>query len=1243
MKRLMLCAFLIYAGSLTGQILKKEITLEKGERTTKEILKQVEEKGQINFSYLPAHIDLGKKIQIKGGKKPIDEILTQVFKETDVVFEQIGSVVVLRKKQTPQKPESNNSTLLLFGEVSDQKTGEPLPFTTIRIGQTNKGFISNEDGAFQIILDPIFLSDSLIFSFIGYHNFTIPISAFTKKPLHIKLTESVKMLESVEINPIDPLEVLKTTISKITQNHHSETVYLNAYYRELIKVDTSFVKFADAACQVFYTGHSTTPDKLSGRYSQFSPDRRSIGFPGILNRSHRENDQVRIIESRASNNLQVVNNSYVNFDFEQFDIMGGPLSLLGTDYAKIPIRFLSLEKLAYHTYELEEITTYNNRNVYVISFEPKKKNLSKSFQKGKIFIDVETSALTAFEFEVPESHQPIVDKKIGWIKFIAQLPKKMRNELGGERTFRRKMTDYNHRVKVDYREHEGKWYLSTIKRKSYYRNHGDILDDMHFEAITEFIVNDIETENVVPFATNEQFDGFLYYYPTTYNKQFWKSYNALVPTGAFGQALEDLEKEKSLDQQFLEMVTKDTSLTPPVAQKKKHFTTIHDVTLEDDYFWLRNRETPEVDEYLKKENAYTNNYMIPLKKSQRNLYHEMVNRVEKNSTSIPSRIDNYYYYSKYTDSLEYPIILRKRDSLAAQEELVLDINSLSEGHEFYGFGSEGPDPKHQIFAYTENLTGGGKSTLRFHGLSSKITDSLQRVSSMEWLPDGKRFLYVEKDKSNRAYRVYIHTLGTPQAQDQLLYEEQDPSFSIGLNTSKSKEYIFIVSSSSDENEVYLLHSNSPEKGIRLISPRSKGIQYYPEHAANSFYILSNKNSPNYQLLKTKNLQELDSWETIIPHSPDVMLMGFEVFTNFLVINEIENAETRLRVIDLINMKSHTIKFDNEVHNAGLGYSPDTESQTVRIWHATPLLPSTTYDYHMVTRKKEIVKQRKVQGNYDPSKYVTERIFAPSHDGKEIPITLVYRKGANKRSNAKRNGKKIYRERKLYLTGYGAYGISSEPFFSYDLPSLLDRNFIFAIAHVRGGNEMGQHWYEEGKLLSKKNTFRDFISVSEHLITEDYVEKGNIVASGGSAGGLLVGAVVNESPDLFKAAILHVPFLDVVNTMLDEDLPLTAGEYKEWGNPNDPAYFDYMRSYAPYENIKKQAYPNMLFTCSVNDENVPYWEAVKTVAKLRSVKTDTNEILLKINSIGGHGGGSRRFDGFQELALEYAFIIDLFSN
>ncbi|MBL7046163.1 MAG: S9 family peptidase [Candidatus Marinimicrobia bacterium] len=681
------------------------------------------------------------------------------------------------------------------------------------------------------------------------------------------------------------------------------------------------------------------------------------------------------------------------------------------------------------------------------------------------------------------------------------------------------------------------------------------------------------------------------------------------------------------------MIEKGTIENPPVAKMIPKDVSIHEDRRIDNYFWLRERNNPEVLDYLRSENAYTETVMKHTEDLQTKLYEEMKGRIKETDLTVPVKIDDYYYYSRTEEGKQYSISCRKHKSLDANEEILLDQNELAEGYDYFQLGAFQISPNHQLLAYSVDTTGSEQYTLCVKDLS---TDSLlpDKISntyySVEWANDNQTLFYNILDEAKRPYKVFRHTLGTDPGEDVLVYHEEDERFFLDIKKSKSKKYLFFVLESQVTSEVRYLDANNPTGRFEVIHPREHEHEYSVYHQGDRFLILTNDQAKNFRLMEAPITgPSRDNWKEFIPHREEVKLEYLDVFRDYLVVYERVNGLKKIRVMDLTKVTDYHLDFDEPVYVIYGGFNPDFNSTKLRFTYMSMITPRTVYDYDMVKKTKELKKQKEVLGGYDSSLYQTERIYATASDGKKVPMSILYNKRMEK------NGKNP-----VYLYGYGAYGSTMDPYFSSNRFSLINRGFVFVIAHIRGGGYLGRSWYEDGKLLRKKNSFSDFISCAEHLIAEKYASPEHLVISGGSAGGLLIGAVVNMRPELFKAVVADVPFVDVVNTMLDPTIPLTVIEFEEWGNPADNAHYDYMKTYSPYDNVEAKDYPHLLITAGLNDPRVQYWEPTKWTAKLRAKKTDSNILLLKTNMGAGHGGPSGRYDYLKEIAFEYAFILDV---
>jgi oligopeptidase B len=670
---------------------------------------------------------------------------------------------------------------------------------------------------------------------------------------------------------------------------------------------------------------------------------------------------------------------------------------------------------------------------------------------------------------------------------------------------------------------------------------------------------------------------------------------------------------------------------PPAARKVAKVTEAHGRKLADDYYWLREKSSPDVVAYLEAENAYADSIMKPTEALQATLYKEMLSRIQETDANVPYRDGDYFYYSRTEAGKQYPIFARKRGSLEAKEEITVDLNELGKNEKFIALGAYAVSSDGHLLAYSVDTTGFREYELFVKDLRTGeiLPDRLGKVRQAIWATDNKTLFYVVEDHAKRPYRVYRHTLGDEKAKDELVYEEKDEIFRVSAYRSRSRGYVFIGSTSFTTTEYHYVPASRPAEPLRLISARAHGHEYYPDHRGDLFYIRSNDGGRrNFRLVTAAAADpRKENWKEIVPHRADVMLEDVDLFANFLVRSERRDGLQVLSITDLRDGKSHEIELPEPVYSASVGQNVEFETDTLRFGYQSFVTPSSVFDYDMKTRERELKKRQPVLGDFDPQRYVSERVYAKAADGTRVPVSLVYRK------DIKRDGKAP-----LLLRGYGSYGVSSSVTFDSNRLSLLDRGVVFALAHIRGGGDLGKAWYEDGKLMKKKNTFTDFIAAAEHLVAEKYTSRDRLVATGGSAGGLLMGAVTNMRPDLFKAVVTYVPFVDVMNTMLDASLPLTVGEYEEWGDPNDKEAFEYMLSYSPYDNLEKKSYPSILVKTSLNDSQVMYWEPAKYVAKLRTLKTDENPLLLKTNMAGGHGGSSGRYDALKDLAFDYAFIL-----
>ena len=668
---------------------------------------------------------------------------------------------------------------------------------------------------------------------------------------------------------------------------------------------------------------------------------------------------------------------------------------------------------------------------------------------------------------------------------------------------------------------------------------------------------------------------------------------------------------------------------PPVAPKVPRFTTIHGQTVVDNWFYLRDRAHPATIPYLEAENGFTAQVMVPAAALEQRIYDEMVARIVETDSSVPARKGDYEYYTRTRRSKQYSILCRRPLTRQTEEQILLDCNALAEGQKYFSLAYDFVSPDGTLLAWAADMDGSEVCTLRFKDLRTGVMlpDAISNVYYSGAWTDNANFFYTTLDETKRPYQLWRHQLGST-APDTLVYEETDARFNVSVERTRSDRFLLLTIDSHATSEVRYLSTQTSAGEFQVLRPRAQDVEYYVEHQDSYFWIRTDESAINFRLMRAPDTDPTN-WTEVIPHRDDVSIEGLEGFRDHLVIVERASGLKQLRVVDTRQgFSSHIVEFNEPAYTffTEEGNEEYTTS-TLRFLYTSLVTPRSVYDYDMDTRERELKKRYAVLGGYDPANYTSERVFATTSDGVRIPVSLVYRRGVVS------DGRNPF-----YLYGYGSYGIITEPSFSSERVSLLDRGCIYAIAHIRGSGDLGRRWYEDGKLLNKKNTFTDFIACAEHLIAEGYTSPDRLAIGGGSAGGLLMGAVMNLRPDLFHTVVAHVPFVDVINTMLDETLPLTIAEYEEWGNPNDQTYYDYIRSYAPYENVLPVAYPNLLVTAGLNDPRVSYWEPAKWVAKLRDSKTGDSTIVLRTNMGAGHGGPSGRYSRLKEKAFEYAFVL-----
>jgi oligopeptidase B len=685
------------------------------------------------------------------------------------------------------------------------------------------------------------------------------------------------------------------------------------------------------------------------------------------------------------------------------------------------------------------------------------------------------------------------------------------------------------------------------------------------------------------------------------------------------------------------------AIKPPVAEKVPH--ELYNKRT-DNYFWMRlseeqknaskpDEQTTKVLNYLNAENAYSKAILKNTEALQKTLYDEITGRIKKDDESVPYFDNGYFYYNKYSAGSEYPVYYRKKGTLTAPEEVLLDVNKLAAGKSYCAVSGLSVSRDNKLLTYGVDYVSRRRYTIMFMDIQSGelLADKIENTTGQSvWAADNKTLFYVTKDKETlRSDKILKHKLGKPAETDLQVYNEKDETFSVSLSVTKSRKYILINSSQTLASETRYLDASNPDTDFKVFEPRAVNHEYNIDHSGSEFYIRTNADSAsNFKLMKTgEGKTEKANWKEVLPHKKDVLLESFELFDNWLVTEERIKGLSNLRIINKKDGKEHNLDFGEEAYTASISINPNSNTDLLRYSYSSLTTPASVIDYNMISREKKLLKEDEVLGGFNKANYESKRLWAKAADGTIVPVSIVYKKGFVQDGKAP-----------LLLYAYGSYGVSTDPGFRSAILSLLDRGFVYGLAHVRGGSEMGRYWYEDGKLLKKKNTFTDFNDCAQYLVNEKYTSSEKLFAMGGSAGGLLMGAILNMKPELYKGVIAAVPFVDVVTTMLDETIPLTTSEWDEWGDPRKQEYYDYMLSYSPYDQVKAMNYPNIIVTTGYWDSQVQYWEPAKWVARLRDLKTDKNKLVMDCNMVAGHGGASGRFERYRITALEYAFILDL---
>lgn len=1139
------------------------------------------------------------------------------------------------------------------GKVVEEGSNALVPFVTVQIKGVALGTITEEDGSFAVKIPIKYKSDTLVFSSVGFEKLEYAISNLQQDSDNlIVLKQSVVELEEVTVTRgkrKKPLKLLKAAIAKIPENYPTQNFTFDAYYRERIIENGGTIKFADAATtfqQGPYIGEAKSKRKAFKSYIRnFSSSRQGIVIGGQVGmfsfipageRLHDHFsqytsglDRVKIHDARASLNL--------TREKLTANIEGGPLSTLNKDIVHNLGLFMYKRKFGKYVYELVESPDENGNWYYVVKFSPRKapETLEKirarrakdkitsrtHILSGSIWIDQESLAIKRTKYRVERDYR----------RHICNLQEQ-------------NIKHYGYEVETNYQQVGERWQLADMTRIDEFIFKDTIANTTTpYSTITEIFVTNPQSDlKEVPGRENflNVQSNSLYEFPLEYNPEFWEKYQSDVGIAVISDDIrKDMETVNLMEEQFSLKHLRNDSLPAPVAPVITTTVRLHGESLKDDYSWMKDTRSPrtngQIMDYLIEENQYADNYFIPLRKTEREVLNKLYRHIDQESESEPTKSNGYWYWSKYEGDNDYRTIYRKKDKEGAKEEVLWDLQALAEEKDYFNLDFYLISPDNRYMAYAIDTTGQQNPMTYVKDLKSGsiLADSLRNTGSFLWTDDSNGFFYSNIDeKTNRSYEIKYHRLGDKLERDSTWFSTKEAGANLGIWRSESKEFLYVNSSVDGSDQVWLARNKAPFN-FQIVREREKGVRYGLSHVKSQFYISTNKDAPNMKLMSTDTASvSFENWREVVPASTEVVLSDFAIFDNFLVTLKKEQMKKRIEVTNLLNSRTYVIqeKKVGDVYDLSLGSNIDKSSDTLRYFVSAPDYKTHKVAYHMGTRKSVRKPAQKLNQEFSLMKYYnTKLVWADARDGTKIPVSLVFY-GKNE---------KFITRRPLYVEAYGAYGISSSLGFDKSKLILLEGGFSYAYVHVRGGGDLGEQWYEQGKMENKMNSFTDLIDAVEYLTSNGYGDPNRVFAGGGSAGGLLMGGVVNQRPDLFQGVLLDVPFVDVINTMLDESLPLTVGEFTEWGNPKKKAEFRNILTYSPYENVKAQNYPRMAYYAGLNDKNVGYWEAAKMVARLRANKLDDNILLLRTNFSAGHGPSSGRTAAYGFIAYKYALLFE----
>lgn len=1142
--------------------------------------------------------------------------------------------------------------ITIHGEIINATTSQPVPFANIQILQKAIGVSSNVNGAFTFQLPMKYKNDKLVVSCIGYENYEFLINKkSSKSKINIALTPKNYEIKEVNIKYIDPLKIIKKAINNISKNFSKQDAYLKAYYREMLKEDGKYINYTDAACTIYYGRYKKHFNEKKSKiknlfYNKIRATSLPDNFgtpinlcPGKWDYPPSSKDLVKVDAIRSSENY---------YTTHIFPIIGGGiLPITATDKAKYRYKSMFLHKNnfdKYH-YTLAGITNFNNSKVYVIKFEPSKGSV-KTYFKGKIYIEEKSFAIVSCDYSLIQQHPKIkLDIIFGSPLIYYSNPSKNIDTLI--------LSDYH--VIINYKQVGERWFLSKIHRMmeynlefSKYYIFKKIRPALKFTAYEDLLVNDIIVNNNVKKFSKDSRDSILYCnlisstnsFHQNYNKAFWDAYNKIQPTHLEDSIRKGLEKRKPLELQFSERFKVNDSLKPPVAKKQYYVDTIHNEIRVDYYKWLHNLTNPEVMKYIENEYNYSNNYLQKHFNLQSKLFNEISDRNFKSEDSTETQdVDTlatqkkYIYYTEKRKDKKYPLLYRKNNE-TLKKQLLIDFNKIQISTPFFHIVDFVVSPDNKFLVYSKFIPGKINSDAFLYDINDcNIVDTLFNVSSIVWSNINNFFYYCTDSLSHDT--VFEYKVNDDyNKQKKIILTTKEPNTVFELMKSNSGKYIFIYKSKGNANGYYYRLSDLSDNGFRLISPIKNNVHYNIQYKNKLFYIYTNENAPNGKIMCANiNKLEKENWKTFVPHNNKILICENHFFKDYYVIVEKQNMQNRINVISLKEKnKQYYIPFDKEeIYSVHFSYSQDYNSNILKLTYSSYVTPNIEYEFNLDTKELKKIKQLTIN-DYKPERYEVKRIWAASVDSVKIPITLFYKKRCLKKNE----------KTPILLNAYGCYGLGEEPSFNADLFSLLDRGVVYAVAHVRGGSELGNMWHKNAIKENKKNSFNDFVECAKYLISENYTSPKYLSAYGSSSGGLLMGVVANNYPELFNSIILVVPQVDLLSSLLDSTNYSSTGNWREFGNPYQEKYYDYIKSYSPYDNIKKQSYPNMLFIGGVQDPKVKYWESAKTVAKLREYNTGKNTILMRPIFNASHNLGFDEVTQEWNFSFIYNFVLSNFN-